>query len=322
MPDEAPTTEPRGLPASRIWYGLLATLAVVLVLLFLADVPERIARWHWAAAYDRYLDGDVPAALAALEPAFGWDDGLPELYYQRGEWRMEQGEFEKALADFDRTLDLLPRSQATLSLRLQANDRAAQALRRLGRCEEMSQRQDALVKMIDRFAWEGERADEGRVYRSAALNGRAYAVALCGFDDPQVADAKLAAALQDIQDAIRERREVTSDPSDRPWDFAFLDTKGYVLFRLGIYAEAALRFELAVGQAEEWSSAQDRKEAASDRFVDRRPVEHDRRRRRQELAVLYQHRGLAYEQLGRLFDAEQDFARAKRLGYDPERGVE
>ena len=55
--------------------------------------------------------------------------------------------------------------------------------------------------------------------------------------------------------------------------------------------------------------------------IDHLPLKYTRRQLDESSAVHYQHRGLIYEALGKTKAAEDDFRRARRLGYDPENGV-
>ena len=55
--------------------------------------------------------------------------------------------------------------------------------------------------------------------------------------------------------------------------------------------------------------------------IDERVVDRLEQSAEQNLAVLYQHRGLIYEKLGRSDDAAEDFRRAQEYGYSPEDGV-
>ena len=42
---------------------------------------------------------------------------------------------------------------------------------------------------------------------------------------------------------------------------------------------------------------------------------------RESMAVIYHHRGLVFEKLGNQRQADEDFERAEKFGYDPENGV-
>jgi hypothetical protein len=55
--------------------------------------------------------------------------------------------------------------------------------------------------------------------------------------------------------------------------------------------------------------------------VDRRPVVMAMTQQRHNLAVIYHHRGLVYERIGKTRQAQADLERARQLGYDPEKGV-
>jgi tetratricopeptide (TPR) repeat protein len=103
---------------------------------------------------------------------------------------------------------------------------------------------------------------------------------------------------------------------------AFLDTRGYLHYLAGD-DDAALRDMERAVRLEESDFRQFRRarpkqlEFGIDTKVLRRMTES----REQNLAIMYHHRGLVYQKLGREQDAERDLTRADKLGYDPENGV-
>lgn len=147
-------------------------------------------------------------------------------------------------------------------------------------------------------------ADAGTVVeRSApgnpdALNHRAYVRALVGRELPE--------ALTDIDAAIAL--------VDGPASGELLDTRGYILHLLGRDQEALEQMNEAI---ELMLQQRRRVRQMADGVVDRlelRTIEHG-------LAVMFQHRGLICAKVGHEEQARQDLAKARAMGYDPQRGV-
>ena len=61
--------------------------------------------------------------------------------------------------------------------------------------------------------------------------------------------------------------------------------------------------------------------AADPNLTDPQYVEQRTRQLREDLAVMYQHRGLILEKRGQQAEADADFVKAKEFGYSPENGV-
>lgn len=133
-----------------------------------------------------------------------------------------------------------------------------------------------------------------------ALNHRAYIRALVGRDLP--------AALADIDAAIGTQREASPE---------LLDTRGFVLHLLGRTQEAIDQLNLAIDGMQ-----QNRRQLAllAGR-IDRTELARRLRSLDHGLAVMLHHRALACEKAGLEEQAKQDFAIAKKKGFDPSRGI-
>jgi len=101
-----------------------------------------------------------------------------------------------------------------------------------------------------------------------------------------------------------------------------VDTRGYLHYLLGNYEEAVEDTELAVASFTNTlarSKSEVRQKAPL--FVDQRRIQYRLDELDQSMAVFLQHRGLAYEAVGRSEEANEDFEEAEKLGFDPQQGV-
>src|SRR5262249_20618599 len=160
---------------------------------------------------------------------------------------------------------------------------------------------DMLAEVYSRRSWAYVRLGRAReaiddatqavqlAHSAETLNTRAYARA--------VLNTELKEGLDDIDRAL----------SEIPNNAAFLDTRGYVLHKLGRDEQALVDMDQAIAQSErERRSSLDR--AAQEEF-------------NHNLAVMYHHRGEIYQKLGQDDKAEVDLRRGETLGYDPAHGV-
>lgn len=139
-----------------------------------------------------------------------------------------------------------------------------------------------------------------------ALNLRAYTHAL---------------AEDDIEGALENIEEAFSILGQDSYS-AFLDTRAYLKYLHGDYQSGLQDAEAAVDlyDSERLVQRASYRQKAQG-YLDKTPLEYEDRRLDQAMAVLYQHRGLLYEALGRLEEADKDLVEAKQLGYDPANGV-
>src|SRR5262249_20077821 len=131
-------------------------------------------------------------------------------------------------------------------------------------------------------------------------NERAYVRAVAGVE--------LKDALDDVQRAI----ELAGRPVA-----AYLDTRGYLYHLLNRQDEALQDLDQAITLAEAegpWGLQPRgfRRAGAS---------ELEMRRYRENLSVLYHHRGQVHQSLGKEELSTRDFERGKELGYNPAAGV-
>ncbi len=180
-------------------------------------------------------------------------------------------------------------------------------LMRLGRLDEAIQEADVTLRMM-RTNLSGNASRAPREALSAALNNSAYARAL--------AKQELPLARKQIEEAL-ELWQGSLSP-----DTSLIDTRGYIAYLQGDNKQALEDLEKAAADFE-YTSVQVREQmrAAAPLLVDQRGYGRALKRLDYALAVMVHHRGLIYQQVGRLEEAERNLARSTELGYDPAKGI-
>jgi tetratricopeptide (TPR) repeat protein len=241
--------------------------------------PAEVARWYQAAAMERWMAGEKQVALARLENALRWAPNQADAFVCRGDWRLEDQEFQKALDDYNSALACDPTHIPALLSRSQA-------------FQHIGLHQDAIrdwKKLADLA-----RSAPGH-QRAVLLNGLAYARAL--------GNVELKEALENIIQAINLAGE----------DAAMLDTRGYIHFRAGNIEAAQPDLDLAVAGMEREVTQQEQQRD----YVDRREFERKLKEIRKSLAVIRYHRALLFDTIGKTKEAESDRHRVRELGYTP-----
>jgi len=283
----APRTEssaPRSpRPARRLVW--LAVLLMTAVLAFL-ETPREIARWHLAIASQHFEAGRREAAQEWLNKAKAWDPDSLLLVLKQAQFHKVSGDFEAALKDVDRALEVLPDHVQLLEER-------TELLQHLGRHDEAIE----IWKSLDRVS-----QASGQPPREIALNGLAYAQA--------IANKEVAGGLESVERALQLA----------PGDSAILDTRGFLLYRQEKY-EAALRdmnaavmgYQARLQGESELLPLEARVMSYSE--LNQSPVELAKR----NAAVIHYHRSLVLDKLGRHAEAKLDRARAKQfIGREPD----
>lgn len=273
--------------SSKFWrwgtVGLMA--AMVLGPVAARQIPREAARWQAAIALEARLDGRTEEALLRLQKSLAWDPGNATVYLQRAAWAREDGRYAEALEDCDRAIELAdwnPLAKIERSQIYQHLGRRADAVADWKSVVEMNERRRLLAEVN---LW----------------NGLAYARAVAGME--------LDEALADMQ------RAVVREPAEP----ALLDTRGYLLYRLGKYDEAIVDLDAAVAGAERRLAERDKQLAAPrSPLPDRREAERDRRSAAHELAVIVYHRSLVFDKLNQPEAAAADRDRVRQLGHQPD----
>jgi tetratricopeptide (TPR) repeat protein len=258
------------------------TLAAVPILYH--ALPREIARWHMAAAQERWLEGDLEGAVKSLSRVIESSPHHAELLRTRSEWRLELRDLDAALVDVTRAIELEPQHVGGYLLR-------SRIYQRLGRHDEALEDWNTLAE---------ENRGLRAFGRASVLNGRAYARAVAG--------KELDAALVDIQEAI----QIIPD------DAALLDTRGFIQLLRGEPERALVDMERAVTLAErEYKAMSDALHTGGAGILDLREHKLDVARLAESVAVLRYHRALVYAELGETSQAEKDLRRVRELGFEP-----
>lgn len=271
------------------WIAIILCLLLVLGPLLVMGFPHEVARWLQAAAKESVLNEDLESASNYLDQAIQWAPDHSSLYLQRSGIRLQQNDVSGSLEDCERTLQL------------NGAGFVDGLMQRLLVYQRMGQHELALAD-ADRMVEESTNALE----RAVALNTRAYGRALAKLE-PQK-------GLDDIQAAFE-----ALGTEDNP---AFLDTRGYLFYQTGNFEQALVDMELALQMSEDdRSNAAMQRETWLEQGGDERLLVRQERQVDESLAVLYQHRALVYEALGRTEEANADFKLAEEYGYNPELGI-
>jgi tetratricopeptide (TPR) repeat protein len=266
------------------------------------QIPREVGRWHLAKAVQLRGNGEAELAYRELELAMGWFADSPELLLQRGEWELEDGKREEALADCEAMLAAGKESDVWLSIH-------ASFLQQAGNFE------DAVEdwKKIEAFS---ERS--GIPNRATALNGIAYAQALARTD--------LEKALSCVNEALELAR---GNPS-------ILDTRGYIHYLREDYEDALEDLDLAVAGMDKRVELADENAKANAMPPLFRRVANSRPKRLREIeepidaaaarellgtaaAVVHYHRCLVLTELGRNDESKKEKEIARLLaGREPD----
>jgi len=281
-------------PPARRRFGTGVAIAVCVLValgpLVFLGLPPEIARWYVAAAMEHDLLDEPNAAEADLDKAIEWLPKDGDLHVRRADIRLRQKDFSGAMEDCEAALQWNGQDfRPALLQRMLVHQRQGQ--------HEKAIADSNLVVEASQNAFE----------RAESLNARAYARAL--------GNLQISEGLEDIQSAFDDLG--TEDNA------AFLDTRGYLYYLAGDFDNALRDMERSVQMAEDERSSfvMGREELKKQSLVDERVLDRQARLRNENLAVLYQHRGLVYEALDRLPDAKADFERADKYGYSPEDGI-
>lgn len=318
--DVAPAAKrPARADSSARWRArMVSRLALVLLcgLILLNQVPREIARWYQAAALVANDRGDLEAAMAALDKSLAYDPNQPNVYIQRGRWRLDSQDAEGALADSKLALTVSLQTQEYSPQVQSARELGAEALQRLGRHREAIEECKSIHQEWLRLA-EADPSLQvlGRV--AIALNNLAYYRARGNLD--------LEEALQEIEGALAVLGTLQggSDSDKHNTDlYILLDTRGYIHYRLGNYEQALADLDAAVSGAEQnFQTRLRRLNWQMQLMPDAQTYQYQVTLLRNNLAVIYHHRGLIYQAIGREEAAKRDLDLAVEWGYDPDKGV-
>ena len=281
-------------PASWFpWTSLLLVTGLFLAINAFLEGPREIGRWKMAAAREFWrnaaygeIQGDLSQvadnqqkALAKVEDALQWSPDEPAFILQRVEWRTDAGQYEGALQDCNVLMEKFGDKVELLLLR-------QNIFHLLGRHADAvadAQRINNLSKT------------SGIPPRANALNILAYAKA--------IGNLELESALQEINEALNSGKNA-----------AYLDTRGYIYYRLGKFDLALKDLDPAVNEVERELKIVTANAALERRATpDIRQYEIKNRKDSQPVAVILYHRALVHEKLGHSAAAAADRKRVREL---------
>lgn len=292
-PSPFPTAPP---PKSRPRWGrrliILTFIAMLIGSCAVVYVPQEMSGWHLGEAQERRAAGRKDEAYKSLAKAIEWLPDNPKLLIQRAAWRLEDREYEKALADCDEAVALTDdRSTADQYLVLSTR---SQILQHLGRHAEAIEDWKTLNRLSQ---------TRGEPPRERTLNGLAYARAVGKLDLPE--------ALKNVAEALE------ADPGSP----AIRDTRGYLLHLQGLNEAALSDLDAAVrGMEAEYEllskqTPEVRRQSLLSAGIDLSGLN----KPEQGVAVVRYHRALVLQALGRHDDAKKDLDRVRELiGREPD----
>jgi tetratricopeptide (TPR) repeat protein len=303
----------------RPWVRTLTLSLFTLLLvgpLAYKHAPREVARWYQAIAAEQFENGEEERARQSIENALRWSPDDSRIYLQVARWRREAGRHDEALEWCGKARE---RGGAEVAIILEETEN----LWSLKRWDDALAQWKRLSQLASESASIGSSA--------VLLNSLAYARAL--------ANTELTEALRDIDEAIELAGR----------DSAFLDTRGYILYRRGEYEAARRDLDAALeligvpvadsdaqtsaqtsAQTKGQTSAQSKapvndsqpaasppkeKEGKSSRSATAQAEVQKLQRTR---AVLLYHRMLILEKLNAEDDAAADRRRIEALGYRPD----
>jgi tetratricopeptide (TPR) repeat protein len=244
-----------------------------------------VANRHANAASGLLVDENIAGALAKVEQALRWLPNDSALVYLRGQIFAEDENWEASLRDYTRVIEEL------------SPEFAFAYVKRAAVHEQMG---DYVLAMEDlKQAMNLSPPDE-----PSLLNHHAY---LCG-----LANSNLDTAQVEIDRALKlyraeaKRQELpTIEPA------AFLDTRGFLRYRLGEYDQALSDIEKSLRYLNVERKATLEKLTEHDISTSGPMRAYDQ----MQGEILY-HQGLVRQSLGQTEEAKQDFNFATELGYE------
>ncbi len=268
------------------------TLLVVAVAMAALAHRKIAAGFNMGLALRAYEQGELARALHYVDAALRWTPARLGYYLFRARLRAENDDLQGALADYTRIIQRSPRfARAYLGRML--------IYQRMGRYHQAVADAEQALKH-----W--PRSDDPQPW-----NTLAYARAL--------ANENVAQGLKEVERALQMAQQ--KKPPDPLQLSAYLDTRAFLLYRLQRYEEALADLDRALRLFNPWYESfrqalhkrKDLPEQARNSLL--QELDH-------HLAVLLHHRGLILQALGHKQEAETHLERARRLGYDPRKGVQ
>lgn len=271
-----------------IWLGIIGVVVGLLLSSFSQPLWEMYADMRTQMGLRSFYDHNFEEAREHLDAALWADPTQLAARVYRGKTLYALQELDAAHADLTIGIESKNRQAKLMSL-----ETRAWIYYRQQRAKEALRDADEAVNM--------------EVNNPGARNGRAYLCALLG--------QNLKTGLDDINLALRQE----------PDNAAYLDTRGYLLFKQGEYDEALVDLDRAIQAIESeylgYQQEQKRSNPGRRRNMTREQFEGAFKQLRESLGVMYYHRGEVYEALNRPEEAAVDKNRGVEFGYNPAAGV-
>jgi tetratricopeptide (TPR) repeat protein len=285
--EDPPAARPKASLRTKRLVMLAILLGIVVPIVLgpriLATSRDFVAQWLFSRAQQRFFQGDNVGALADLNRAIDWNPNSSILYLLRAKVRSKMDQLDDSLADYTELVNLLNGNKPGL------------------RWQRGVHRSGLLAEALMGRSWVNVRLKRNR----AALDDASGAVQFAPNATTWNSRAYVRAVLNvELEDGLADiNRALAIDPGNTE----FLDTRGYLLHRLGRDKEGLEDMNRALAQWNQFDRAEMDQAA-------RLELDHS-------LGVMFHHRGEIYQTLGEKDKAEVDIRRGENLGYDPAHGV-
>ncbi|QDU30897.1 hypothetical protein ETAA8_60460 [Anatilimnocola aggregata] len=287
-------------------------------MVLLVEAPNELAKWKYAAALEAREAGEKEKAYELLEQARQRSAHNLEYKQVLAEWKHEDREYAEALAIVQELCEIFTDNTDLIGFR--------------SRLYQHLQRHPEAIADLQKIMQISEAT--GQPERALSLNNLAYGQAIAKTDldaafehsneAVKLAEADLASAANQLKRAQEKKKDVLESEAavaNKRFTVAgHLDTRGLVRLYRDEAADAQSDFDQAISLAEQtlkFSRAFEKEPRNQ-----QRPKAGASLRQKQvdeTLAVLYYHRSLNLQKLGREDEAKRDFAKAKELlGREPD----
>lgn len=301
-----------------VWLWFWVTIGLVAII----QIPKEITAWKFAAALEAREAGNKELAQLLLQHLMHQDADDPAFLGTKYRWASEDGRHKEALSALQELIKQSPKNVRWNYLR-------SQELLHLRRYAEAI----ADAKQVKDIA----KATGWPVSNDHAANGLAYARAVGKYELDQATeelDSVVNNARAELDESTKRLQSARAQHELSFFDLEqaaraqlellmVLDTRGFARLQRSEPESAEPDLDEAVRLADEYQKFMGRYgREFSSRHRKVNQWEDELKARRQTLAVIVYHRGLAREQLNRDEEAKQDFDRVRELiGKEPDESL-